>query len=308
MPQLTGSLSHLLAPGLTDVYNDELSEQVKTDQYPTFVNVETTQQAYEQFVKVSGIGALAALDEGGAFDYEEISQSDVHTITVADFGKGISISENLIDDDLYNIAERATQKLARAAKITFEIQAFDLFNAGFVTTTRVGIDDLALFSAVHPLMNPQGTAPGNPTTYSNTATAALGYASLQAAIEAFMDFRDEEGYPSPITPVYLMVRPTDSLLAEQLCSAGRGEYGTPDNQIQPTAFTKLQPITVNWFTNTGMWVLIGAKADHDLALYVRKQPNIRSTDDPYTRNALFSVKARMVPGFVLSHGVYGAKP
>ena len=305
---MTSNLPNLIAPGLSGCYKDEWKRDTGLDQYKQFVNIETSDQAYEEYTKTSGIGPAVELTENQVIPTEDIVGSGKLKISQKTFGKAVEISVQMWQDDLYGVVSRAGKLLAAAGKTAFALQGFDLFNAGFVTTTRTTLDTLALFSAAHTLLNPSGLAPGNPTTFSNTATAALGYDSLQAAIESFALSYDEQGFPSAITPKFLVVKSADMMLAEQLTSAGRGQYGVANNEVQPSAFTKITPVVCDWLTNTGQWLLLGAKADHDLMMFIRMQPILKHYDNPFTMGALFSTMGRCAVGHVVPNGVYSAKP
>lgn len=117
------------------------------------------------------------------------------TTFVKDFAKGVELSKNLFDDNMHGVWAKTVSDLAMKARISQDSNAFKIFRGAFTTTLTA--DGAALISASHTLLNGE--------TYSNLVSGALSPSTLNLAIIALRQQKDQAGVVLGNVPAYLVV-------------------------------------------------------------------------------------------------------
>jgi hypothetical protein len=142
------SISKELLPGLNAVFGLEYGE-VDNEHAPLFAT-ENSDRAFEEEVLFTGFGSAPVKGEGAAVTYDDAQESYTARYTHETVALGFAITEEAMEDNLYDtFAKLRAKALARAMANTKQVKAADVFNNGF-STSYVGGDGAALFSASHP--------------------------------------------------------------------------------------------------------------------------------------------------------------
>lgn len=292
----TGAFSQLISRDFKKVFFDEYLEI--PEEYKAVANVGTMDGAYLREGQLAGLTALQRRGEGEPAAFENFVQGSEKTVYPDDFALGFAVTRNMWDDDKTGHIKKAFAELGKAAAYTREILFWDLFNAGFVTTTRTGIDSAALFAA-HSYVNASGTQ----SNYAATASS-LTMDSLQEAMDHFENLKNEVGRPISMKPKLLVVGPSNRWKAEELLHS---EYNPENaNSAKNTVSDKgLQYMVSHYLSSDTAWFLAADKKNHDLRYLNRKPLALSSWDDPDTGNAKFLASMRALATFFHWRGVYG---
>ena len=291
----TGAFSQLISQDFKNVFFDSYTRM--ESEYEKVANVSSMDGAYIREGQMAGLKALQGIGEGEPVAYDSFIQGNEKTVMPSDFALGLAVTRNMYDDDKTGYMKKGFSELGKAAAYTRELKFWDLFNAGFVTTTRVGIDGAALFAS-HTL--------GGGGTYSNYASSAssLSMTTLQAMLDRFELMPNERGIPIRVKPRLLIVPPQLRWKAEQLVKA---EFNPENANHEPNyaQITGLQFMVSHYLSSTTAWFVVGDKSDHDLRFIWRKQLALQSTDDFDTRTAKFMAVMRLQTTFFGWRGVDG---
>lgn len=291
----TGAFSQLVSRDFRHVFFDEYTRQ--PSEYEKVANVSSMDGAYIREGQMAGLSALQSLGEGEPVSYDSFIQGNEKTVRPTDFALGVAITRNMYDDDRTGYMKKAFAELGKAAAYTRELKFWDLLNAGFVTTTRTGIDSAALLAS-HTLLDG--------STYANYASssASLSMTTLQAMMNRFELTPNERSIPIKIKPKLLIVPPALRWKAEMLL---KSEYNpeNANNEKNYSEITDLQYMVCHYLTSTTAWFMVGQKSDHDLRFIWRKQLQLQSTDDFDTRTAKFMAVMRFQTTFFGWRGVDG---
>jgi len=238
-----------LVPGLNALFGMEYAryEQEHTEVYES----ESSDRSFEEEVKLSGFGAAPVKGEGAAISYDAAQESFVARYNHETIAMGFSITEEAMEDNLYDsLSARYTKALARAMAHTKQVKAMEPLNNGF-GTYQSG-DGVSLFSTAHPLVS------GG--TNSNTPAVAvdLNETSLEAAVIQISKWTDERGLLIACRPRKLII-PSDLQFVATRILKSELRPGTDHNDINALRVMGVVPEghAVNHFlTDTDAWFLM----------------------------------------------------
>ena len=179
-----GRFNNEYLPGLFMVAVDSYEKKRAKSMWKDLVTIKTSAKAKEEDVIRSGLGTLTPKGEGAPITYDtQIAgpkQTWVHTVKAL----GIRITEEAIDDNLYELngggeggLKELFHDLGEAAEETIETDIARFFNSGAATTYHTTRFSKALFATDHTKLDG--------TTFSNKATSAdLTYSTFWAAVVA----------------------------------------------------------------------------------------------------------------------------
>lgn len=294
-PMNSGAFSQLISKDFSNITLDSYNEM--PTMFDKVANVTTTQDAYIREGQMMGLTALQAAGDGQPVNFESFTQGNEKTTYPTLFQLGVAITQIMYDDDKTGYMKKAFAELGKAAAYTKELKFWDIFNAGFVTTTRTGIDSAALFAS-HTLLGG--------STYSNYASSAgaLSMTTLQSGLNAFAKMVKENSVPCPTKASLLVVPPELRFTAEKLT---KNEFNpeNANNEKNYSEVTGLQFMVVPYLTSTTAWFLLSEKSMHDLRFIWRKQLQLTAQDDFVTSTAMFKATMRFIATFYNYRGTYG---
>lgn len=210
-----------LLPGLNALFGLEYEKY--ENEHAEIYETESSERSFEEEVKLSGFGAAPVKPEGSSISFDSAQESFTARYNHETVGMGFSITEEAVEDNLYDsLSARYTKALARAMAYTKQTKAAALLNTGF-DTFQSG-DGVTLFNTAHPTVA-GGNNSNRPSTNSD-----LNETSLEQAVIDIAAFKDERGLLIAARPRKLIVPPALMFVATRLLQSEM-RTGTADNDI-----------------------------------------------------------------------------
>lgn len=144
-----------------------------------------------------GTGKWSAIGETNAVPSDTPKTGYKNTVLVSDFAQKILISKNLFDDAMHDVWSADVKQFSLMARVTQDDNAFGLLRGAFTTTLTP--DGVAWFSASHVTLNGD--------TVSNLITGALSDSTLNTAMVALREQKNQRGVILGSEGKYLVVAP-----------------------------------------------------------------------------------------------------
>jgi hypothetical protein len=288
-----------LLPGLNALFGMEYSRY--GEEHKEVYESETSERSFEEETKLSGFSAAPVKNEGSAIAYDNAQEAWSTRYTHETIALGFSITEEAIEDNLYDsLSSRYTKSLARAMAYTKQVKAAAVLNNGF-SSSYPGGDGVSLFNASHPLIS-GGVNSNTPSTQSD-----LNETSLEAAVIQIAAWTDERGLLIAAKPVKLIVPPNLMFTAKRLLDTEL-RVSTADNDINALKQMGAIPggYTVNhYLTDTNAWFLT-TDVPNGLKHFVRS-PLVNSMDGDFdTGNVRYKARERYSFGWSDPLGMFGS--
>ena len=290
-----------LLPGLNALFG--LEYQKYGEEHKEIYETETSERSFEEEVKLSGFSAAPVKNEGSAIAYDNAQEAFTARYTHETIALGFSITEEAIEDNLYDsLSSRYTKALARAMAYTKQVKAAAVLNQGFTGSGNPTYGDgQVLFSTAHPLVS-GGVNSNRPTT-----GADLNETSLEAAVIQIAAWTDERGLLIAAKPRKLIVPPALMFVATRLLETEL-RVGTADNDINAIRNNGSIPegYTVNHFlTDTNAWFLT-TDVPNGLKHFVRTPMQTSMDGDFDTGNVRYKARERYSFGVSDPLGMFGS--
>lgn len=287
-----------LLPGLNALFGLEYDKY--ENEHAEIYETETSERSFEEETKLSGFGAAPVKNEGQALSYDNAQESFTARYTHETVAMGFSITEEAMEDNLYDsLSARYTKALARAMAYTKQVKAAQLLNTGFDTFT--GGDGVTLFNTAHPTV--QGVTNRN----RPAVDADLNETSLEQAVIDIAAFTDERGLLIAARPRKLIVPPALMFVATRLLQTEL-RVGTADNDLNALKSNGSIPegYRVNhYLTDTDAW-FIGTDVPNGYKHFVRS-PMATSMDGDFdTGNTRYKARERYSFGVSDPLGMYAS--
>jgi len=287
-----------LLPGLNALFGLEYDKY--ENEHSEIYETETSERSFEEETKLSGFGAAPVKNEGQALSYDNAQESFTARYTHETVAMGFSITEEAMEDNLYDsLSARYTKALARAMAYTKQVKAAQLLNTGFDTFT--GGDGVTLFNTAHPTV--QGVTNRN----RPAVDADLNETSLEQAVIDIAAFTDERGLLIAARPRKLIVPPALMFVATRLLQTEL-RVGTADNDLNALKSNGSIPegYRVNhYLTDTDAWFL-GTDVPNGYKHFVRS-PMATSMDGDFdTGNTRYKARERYSFGVSDPLGMYAS--
>jgi hypothetical protein len=291
--------SSAYVPGLFALMTEEYKRFPEV--WRELVKVERSDKAKEECAYMSGIGLVPKKGEGDAVSFDARLQGPTKTWVHDTYALGMRITEEAIEDDLYNVMRDGARELGVSARETRHIAVAEIFNTGFVTTYHTAGDGFAPFYTLHTRLD------GG--TWSNQATAsALSYSTLQSAILAFESQVDHRGKKIMQTPMTLLVPPELEFKALELMeTVGQPENANNTINAVKRARPSIRLVVWPYLTSATAWFLIGdnAKMSTGLIHFERVGVTFGKEGDFDTGDAKFKTRFRISTEVNHPIGLYG---
>ena len=290
-----------LLPGLNALFGMEYARY--GEQHKEIYETETSERSFEEETKLSGFGAAPVKSEGSAIAYDNAQEAFSTRYTHETIALGFSITEEAIEDNLYDsLSSRYTKSLARAMAYTKQTKAAAVLNNGFTNSSAYyGGDGVPLFSTSHP------TVGGGVNSNTPSTQVDLNETSLEASVIQIAAWTDERGLLIAAKPRKLIVPPALQFVATRLLETGL-RVGTADNDINALKNNGSIPegYTINHFlTDTNGWFLL-SDVPNGLKHFVR-MPLANSMDGDFdTGNVRYKARERYSFGVSDPLGIFGS--
>ena len=288
-----------LLPGLNALYGLEYSRY--GEEHKEIFDVETSERSFEEETKLSGFGAAPVKNEGSAISYDNGQESYTSRYTHETIALGFSITEEAVEDNLYDtLSSRYTKALARAMAYTKQTKAAAVLNNGF-SASYPGGDGVALFSTAHPLVS------GDTNSNTQSTVADLNETSLEAAVIQIAGWTDERGLLIAAKPRKLVIPTASMFIATRLLETEL-QPNTADNNVNALKSNGAIPegYTVNHFlTDPDSWFLT-TDVPNGLKHFVRSPMSTSMDGDFDTGNVRYKARERYSFGWSDALGIWGS--
>ena len=295
-----------LLPGLNALFGMEYARY--GEEHKEIYETETSERSFEEETKLSGFNAAPVKNEGSAIQYDNAQEAWSTRYTHETIALGFSITEEAIEDNLYDsLSARYTKSLARAMAYTKQVKAAAVLNNGF-SGTYLGGDGVSLFGynssnvlVNHPLIS-GGTNSNTPSTQAD-----LNETSLEAAVIQIAAWTDERGLLIAAKPKKLIVPPALMFTAKRLLDTEL-RVATADNDINAIKQMGAIPegYTVNHFlTDSNAWFLT-TDVPNGLKHFVRTPLQNSMDGDFDTGNVRYKARERYSFGWSDPLGIWGS--
>jgi hypothetical protein len=288
-----------LLPGLNALFGMEYARY--GEEHKEIYETETSERSFEEETKLSGFSAAPVKNEGSAIAYDNAQEAWSTRYTHETIALGFSITEEAIEDNLYDsLSGRYTKSLARAMAYTKQVKAAAVLNNGF-SNSYPGGDGVSLFNASHPLIS-GGTNSNTPGTQVD-----LNETSLEAAVIQIAAWTDERGLLIAAKPKKMIVPPALMFTAKRLLDTEL-RVGTADNDINAVKQMGAIPegYTVNHFlTDTSAWFLT-TDVPNGMKHFVRTPLQNSMDGDFDTGNVRYKARERYSFGWSDPLGMWGS--
>jgi len=306
------SMSSALNPSVVKTALDDVfMQEFNYKGHPGFVdatssivfNQETSDRAAEIQEVFKGVGLFESYADEADVPNDQPRVTNQKTFSMVTYGKSIDIPKNFFDDNMHSTYEKMVKDFAMKARITQDSNAFAIFRGAFATTDFTTADGASLCSDSHT------TISGD--TVDNKLTAVLSETSLNSAIVALYEQKDQAGIVVGSAPQTLLVPP---VLFKTACEIVESELrsGTADNDMN--VYSSKYGINVATSNRLGAaaggsdtaWFLLGR--NHSVTRWVRQGIVTDLVDYKFQRNNNYIYKAnfREIVGAMDYVGIVGS--
>ena len=290
-----------LLPGLNALFGMEYARY--GEEHKEIYETESSERSFEEETKLSGFQAAPVKNEGSAIAYDNAQEAWSTRYTHETIALGFSITEEAIEDNLYDsLSARYTKSLARAMAYTKQVKASAVLNNGFTNSAAYyGGDGVPLFSTQHP------TVGGGVNSNTPSTQVDLNETSLEAAVIQIAAWTDERGLLIAAKPKKLIVPPALMFTAKRLLDTEL-RVATADNDINALKQMGAIPegYTVNHFlTDTNGWFLT-TDVPNGMKHFVRTPLQNSMDGDFDTGNVRYKSRERYSFGWSDPLGMFGS--
>jgi hypothetical protein len=287
-----------LLPGLNALFGLEYAKY--GEEHKEIFETESSDRSFEEETKLSGFSAAPVKGEGAAIEYDNAQEAWSARYTHETIAMGFSITEEAIEDNLYDsLSSRYTKALARAMAYTKQVKAAAILNGAFSGTTYG--DGKNLCATDHPLVS-GGTNSNRPAV-----AADLNETSLEAAVIQIAAWTDERELLIAAKPRKLIIPPALQFVATRLLET-EGRVGTADNDLNALRSNGSIPegYAINhYLTDNNAWFLT-TDIPNGLKHFTRS-PMATSMDADFdTGNSRYKARERYSFGVSDPLGIYGS--
>ena len=295
-----------LLPGLNALFGMEYARY--GEEHKEIYETEKSERSFEEETKLAGFSAAPVKNEGSAIAYDNAQEAFTARYTHETIALGFSITEEAIEDNLYDsLSARYTKALARAMSYTKQVKAAAVLNNGF-NGGYAGGDGVSLFGN-----NSSGTRVGHPlvsgsVNYNSPTTGVdLNETALENAVIQIAAWTDERGLLIAAKPRKLVIPPSLMFVAKRLLDTEL-RVATADNDINALKQMGAIPegFTVNHLlTDTNAWFLT-TDVPNGLKHFIRTPMSTSMDGDFDTGNARYKARERYSFGVSDPLGIYGS--
>lgn len=294
----TSSFAKALWPGVNAWYGKAYDE-FKPEWVDLFEK-NTSRRAWEEDVGTTGFGLAAVKTEGGSISYDNALQGFTTRYQHINYALGFTITEEMVDDDLYDIIGKArAEALAFSMRQTKEVVGANVYNRAF-TSTYTGGDGKELCATDHPNIN------GGTWSNELSTAANLSEASLEQMCIDLMKFTNDRGLRINVQPQSLVI-PVDLVFEAERILKSDGRVASADNDLNALKLMGKFPqgVKVNHYLTSTSAYFIKTNVPNGMKYFERKGDSFGADNDFDTSNAKFKASARYSFGWTDARALYG---
>jgi phage major head subunit gpT-like protein len=289
-----------MLPVLEELFRSELAQHPSRREQ-LFKTVSTDRDIW-QYSEIHDMDLFNEVAEGTEYSFKRPKQGSNKTLSVAKFGLGFSISEEMVEDGKFDMIADMVRKLARSGRESQEIQAMNIFNNGF--SSELTADGSAVFSTSHAL--PSGSSFRNKLSVD----ADLSVTSLETMLKDFeTQFVGDSGIIYNVAPKILLVHPENKRLAKELIGSEL-KADTPNNNINSFRDEGLMVISSPHLVDSDAWFMLGMPEETGLRIVSRKPIETKAAgpDVGFATDAIYyKSRYREKIGCTHGYGIFGTQ-
>ena len=296
----TGNLPRLLQEGIHKIYGDAYKEREMLC-YRIFDEKESM-KAFEVDVQFEDFGLAAKKPEGQEIQFDTRRQGFTPKYINATIAKGFVVTEEALEDNLYDVALGDARALGKSMRVTKEIIHHNIINNGYNTNfVMPDGDGKPLFATDH------FNGPTNNNTFSNrlATPSAFSEAALEDLLIQIDKAKDARDKPINLMPETLFGA-SDLRFEFERVMGSVLQNDIANNAVN--AVNSLGAVRNGWFTSvyltspTGWY--IKTDAESGLCSFTRRAMSFGEDNSFTTGNARFKASERYIPGWTDPRGVY----
>lgn len=294
------SIANLISKDYDKIFLDNF--QKMENRYRDIFNIVASQDGYNKFSALTGLGLVPVKKEGVNFTFDEPKQKYSKTFIPVTYSMGVRITKEAYDDDRSGHLRKIPAMLSQSAAATLETNAAAILDRS-QNSSYLGPDGKVLCATDHPLYGSSSV-----TSFANrpASNVALSVSALEQAIAAIRTTPNDQGVPMGLVPRYLLIAPANWATAVQLLK-NADKAGTANRDTNAIKTVGLTPIIWDYITDTDSWYLLTEKQFHQLMIIMREKINTFSYPAPdNTMDAIYGVRFRTDMGWVSAAGIYGS--
>ena len=273
----TGNHPKALWPGIKAFWGRQYDEHM--EECLDLFTFDTSTQAYEEDVEVTGFGLAPVKAEGASITFDEEIQGAVNRATNVAYALGFNVTYEEIADNLYEIVgKRRAQANAFSMRQTKEHVAANVYNNAFTGGPTFG-DGVSILNSSHP------TRSGNQSNILSTA-ADLSEASIEDLVIQIMGALNSRGLKISLMPESLHI-PRQLWFEANRILGSVLQNDTANNAVNVLKAVGQFPkgIKLNhYFTDEDAW-FIRTNAPRGMLGYQREEISFDQDNDFVTKNA-----------------------
>jgi hypothetical protein len=292
------AFSALLAPDIWEVY--EMTGKERPLEYDKVVNTRELPWNPAKDQQVAGLGTVPSKPEGTPFVLDQPVIENNLSVLATPYGLAVEFTYEAWEDELYGVFKDMAAELARSARNRYEVIGWNPFNQAF-NTAVIG------FNPGESLCSTTHTSSATGIVQANRPSPDVGFSisGVQASIVRFHRMLNDRGLPQLMHPTKGIVDPFNLWAAREILGSSGKPY-TADNEINSLIPEELSFMVSHYLSTQTYWFLSAEQGEHDVNYGWRTHPLFDSFDDPWTKNAIFSVYFRAVSWFGDWRGIDGS--
>lgn len=288
-----------MLPVLEDVFRASI--EMHPSRRDLLFRVEPTSRDISQYSEMHDLPLFSQIEEGASYSFNRSKQGASKTFVIVKYGRGFSISEEMVEDGKFNEIQSMVKHLGRAAKESQEISAMSIFNNAF--DSELSADGQYVFDTDHSLPS-GGTFRNKPSVDVDLSPTAL-----DAALADFeTQFVGDSGIIYRMQPKVLLVTPASKRYARELVGSEL-KADTAENNLNPFREDMLQVVSSPHLTDSDAWFLLAEPEMTGLVIKERApiQTKAAGPDAGFiTDSILYKARYREDLGVTHPYGIYGS--
>lgn len=292
----TGSHPKAQWPGIHAWWGRSYNEH--KEEFPDLFDEDTSDQAYEEDVEITGFGLAPQKIQGETIYYDAETQGAVTRYTHVAYALGYIVTYEEMRDNLYaQVSKTRAKALAFSMRQTKENVGANIYNRAFNATYTFG-DGTTLVNTAHPTM--AGNQSNQLTTAADLSELAIENLTIQ-----IMQCQNNRGLRISALPRSLHVGVQNWFEANRIYKSIL-QSNSAENNINVLRATNVFPegIKVNhYFTSATAW-FIRTNVPNGMRYFVREAATFDQDNDFDSKNAKAACYERYSFGMTDFRGIY----
>lgn len=289
-----------LEPGLNAIFGETYRQY--PDEGRMVYDIEKSSRAFEEEQMSAGFGNAYRKAEGDSVRFDTAQETYTARYDHLTYALAFEITEEAIEDNLYeSLSRKYTRALARSHAHTKNIESARLFNFAFSAGVDAIGDGKSMCATDHPTLS------GGDQSNRFAVGADLNETSLEEAVIAIQDFRDERGLKVAANASRLIIPNDLMFVAHRILKSGL-RSGTTDNDanaLKDMGIFAQDPAVMNFLTDPDAW-FIKTDVPDGLKRFMRVKLSTKMDEDFNTGNLRYKCRERYSHGVSDWRSVFGS--